>query len=180
VDGDAFAPRAFATAGVSTLIANSFSKNFSLYGERCGGLSVVCRDEGERDRVEGQLMSTVRANYSNPPTHGARIIAAVLADTRLRDSWQRELAGMRERIRQMRQAIHDGLAQHDVPRAALSRYLVQRGMFTYTGLSAGQVDRLRTEHGVYLLRSGRMCVAGLNTRNVSMTASAIADVMKGT
>lgn len=175
---DAYAPRAFAAAGVSTLIANSFSKNFSLYGERCGGLSVVCRDSEERDRVQGQLMSTVRANYSNPPTHGAKVIAKVLGDEKLRSAWQEELGAMRDRIKSMRRAIHDGLQRRGVP-ADLSRYLAQRGMFTYTGLTAQQVDRLRQQHGVYLLRSGRMCVAGLNDGNVAIVANAIADVMTG-
>jgi aromatic-amino-acid transaminase len=178
LDGDAYAPRAFAAASVPTLVANSFSKNFSLYGERCGGLTVVCRDAAEREQVAGQLMSTVRANYSNPPTHGAKVIARVLADGRLREAWLRELAAMRERISKMRLEIHEALAQRGVRGADLSRYLAQRGMFTYTGLSAEQVDRLRAEHGVYLLRSGRMCVAGLNASNLAVVANAIAAVTR--
>jgi aromatic-amino-acid transaminase len=176
IESDAYAPRAFAAAGVSTLIANSFSKNFSLYGERCGGLTVVCRDSEERDRVQGQLMSTVRANYSNPPTHGAKVIAKVLGDPKLRSAWQEELGAMRDRIKSMRRAIHGNLQRCGVS-TDLSRYLAQRGMFTYTGLTAQQVDRLRQAHGVYLLRSGRMCVAGLNDSNVVPVANAIAHVM---
>jgi aromatic-amino-acid transaminase len=126
--------------------------------------------------VLGQLTRTVRANYSNPPTHGARIIARVLGNPGLREQWQLELAGMRERIKAMRQAIYEGLSG-SVKGAARSRFLTQRGMFSYTGLSAEQVDRLREQHGVYLLRSGRMCVAGLNTRNVSIVAAAFASVL---
>jgi aromatic-amino-acid transaminase len=176
VEEDAFAPRAFAVAGVPTLVANSFSKNFSLYGERCGGLSVVCSSPEERGRVLGQLMATVRANYSNPPTHGARIIASVLTRSEPHASWLAELGAMRDRIRSMRQSIHDGL-QEKTTGKSLSRYLTQRGMFTYTGLSARQVDQLRVEHAVYLLRSGRMCVAGLNEGNVSRVVDAIAHVL---
>jgi aromatic-amino-acid transaminase len=178
VEEDAFAPRLFAMAGIATLVANSFSKNFSLYGERCGGLSVVCRSAGEQSRVFGQLTATVRANYSNPPTHGARIIASVLNEPARREAWCNELAGMRDRIQSMRRAVHDGLLQRTG--ASMQRYLTQRGMFTYTGLGERQVDRLREEHGVYLLRTGRMCVAGLNARNVAKVADAIAAVMATT
>jgi aromatic-amino-acid transaminase len=124
-------------------------------------------------------MCTVRANYSSPPTHGARIIASVLNSPQLRQSWADELAGMRERIQAMRTAIHAGL----LPKAGqrdISRFLTQRGMFSYTGLSAGQVDRLRDQYGVYLLRSGRMCVAGLNAGNVNAVADAVAQVIATT
>ncbi|MBP0638830.1 amino acid aminotransferase [Cupriavidus sp. AcVe19-6a] len=179
LEQDAFAVRALTDAGVTCLVANSFSKNFSLYGERCGALSVVCRSSEEATRVLGQLTCTVRANYSNPPTHGARIIARVLGDAALRSNWTAELAAMRGRIQVMRQAVHSGLEGHVAGRA-LSRYLDQRGMFTYTGLSPDQVDCLREVHGVYLLRSGRMCVAGLNQRNVGVVAAAIASVLKHT
>ncbi|MDR6428029.1 MULTISPECIES: amino acid aminotransferase [Variovorax] len=173
---DAYGPQAFAAAGVPALVANSFSKNFSIYGERCGGLSVVCRSAEERQCVQGQLTATVRANYSNPPTHGAKIIATVLGDDDLRTAWHGELDEMRDRLKAMRQAIHDRLKKCGVT-DDLSRYLTQRGMFTYTGLSADQVDRLREEFGVYILRSGRMCVAGLNASNVDVVADAIAKVM---
>jgi aromatic-amino-acid transaminase len=178
LDEDASCVRLIASAGVPLFVANSFSKNFSLYGERCGALSAVCQSPDEAGRVLGQLMSTVRANYSNPPTHGARLVAAVLASPQLRASWEKELAAMRERILAMRRAIHDGLAG-SASAGMLARYLEQRGMFTYTGLTETQVDRLREEHGVYLLRSGRMCVAGLNERNVGYVASAIASVLPG-
>jgi len=176
LDDDAFAIREMEREGLSFLVANSFSKNFSLYGERCGGLSVVCNSADEASRVLGQLTGAVRANYSNPPTHGARIVNKVLTTPALRAQWQAELDAMCQRITRMRQAIHDSLVGH-VSGEALSRYVKQRGMFTYTGLSAEQVDSLREEHGVYLLRSGRMCVAGLNESNVSIVAKAIGTVL---
>ena len=176
LDEDAFAVRALTDAGVPTVVANSFSKNFSLYGERCGALSVVCESADEAARVFGQLMGTVRANYSNPPTHGARLVAQVLTTPSLRHAWETELDGMRTRIASMRTQIHARLAPH-VSGEKLSRYIAQRGMFTYTGLSAEQADTLRETHGVYVLRSGRMCVAGLNTRNVDTVAQAIAQVL---
>ncbi|ALS59471.1 amino acid aminotransferase [Pandoraea norimbergensis] len=178
LDADAFAVRALTESGVPTVVANSFSKNFSLYGERCGALSVVCASTQEASHVFGQLTGTVRANYSNPPTHGARLVAQVLTTPALRQSWEKELDGMRTRIASMRAEIHAQLASH-VSDEKRSRYLAQRGMFTYTGLSAAQADALRETHGVYILRSGRMCVAGLNTRNVGTVASAIAQVLTG-
>ncbi|SAK88971.1 aromatic amino acid aminotransferase [Caballeronia calidae] len=176
LDDDAFAVRELARRGVPAFIANSFSKNFSLYGERCGGLHVICDDTAEADRVLGQLTSAVRANYSNPPTHGAKIVTQVLNTPALRQSWQDELASMCQRIARMRQAIHDGLKDH-VSGEMLTRYIKQRGMFTYTGLVAEQADRLKEEFGVYILRSGRMCVAGLNDSNVQIVADAIGKVL---
>ncbi|WP_244830980.1 amino acid aminotransferase [Caballeronia sp. TF1N1] len=176
LDADAFAVREIARRGVPAFVANSFSKNFSLYGERCGGLHVVCDDAAEADRVLGQLTSAVRANYSNPPTHGAKIVTKVLNTPELAQSWREELAAMCQRIARMRHAIHDGLREH-VRGEALARYIKQRGMFTYTGLQAEQVDRLREEFGVYILRSGRMCVAGLNDSNVQVVADSIGKVL---
>ncbi|CAM2175597.1 tyrosine aminotransferase [Paraburkholderia sacchari] len=177
LDADAFAVRELGRRGVPALVANSFSKNFSLYGERCGGLHVICDDAEAADRVLGQLTSAVRSNYSNPPTHGAKIVTRVLTNPELKASWEAELAAMCERIARMRRAIHDGLAAH-VSGEALSRYVKQRGMFTYTGLSADQVERLKEEFGVYILRSGRMCVAGLNESNVSIVVDAVGKVLK--
>jgi aromatic-amino-acid transaminase len=179
LDEDAACIRLLVSSGVPLIVANSFSKNFSLYGERCGALSVACASADEAKRVLGQLASRVRANYSNPPTHGARLVASVLHAPALRASWEQELGAMRERILAMRKHIYDGLNGH-VEERLLTRYLAQRGMFTYTGLTENQVERLREEHAVYLLRSGRMCVAGLNERNVGYVASAIASVVKGT
>jgi aromatic-amino-acid transaminase len=178
IDADAFAIRELARQRVPAFVANSFSKNFSLYGERCGGLSVICESPEVAARVLGQLTSAVRANYSNPPTHGAKIVARVLATDALRQAWQDELASMRQRIMQMRAAMHE-LLRGEVPDTLLARYLEQRGMFTYTGLTADQVDVLRERHGVYLIRSGRMCVAGLNENNVGTVAQAIASVVVG-
>ncbi len=175
---DAACVRMLAEAGIPLIAANSFSKNFSLYGERCGALSVVCKSADEASRVLGQLMSAVRANYSNPPTHGARVVANVLSDMSLRASWEAELATMRERILTMRGTIHAGLAGR-VDEVMRARYVAQRGMFTYTGLTVSQVERLRNEHAVYVLRSGRMCVAGLNARNADYVASSIAAVVSG-
>ena len=175
---DAFALRMLADAGLAFFVANSFSKSFSLYGERVGGLSVVCPNAAEAALVAGQLQVAVRKNYSSPPTHGARIVARVLAEPALHAAWVAELDAMRERIRQMRQRLHDVLAAR-VPGRDFSYFLTQRGMFSYTGLSAAQVDVLREQHGVYLVRSGRMCVAGLNSGNVEPTAEAIAAVLGG-
>ncbi|CAN0626367.1 tyrosine aminotransferase [Burkholderia multivorans] len=177
LDADAFAVRELARRGLPTLVANSFSKNFSLYGERVGGLSVICEDADAADRVLGQLAGAVRSNYSNPPIHGAKIVAMVLNTPELRKAWEQELASMCRRIAKMRQSIHDGLRDH-VRGEALTRYVKQRGMFTYTGLAESQVEALREQHGVYILRSGRMCVAGLNDANVGVVADAIAAVLK--
>jgi aromatic-amino-acid transaminase len=175
IDADAFSVRALTDAGLPCLVANSFSKNFSFYGERCGGLSVVCASPDEAQRVLGQLCATVRANYSNPPTHGARVITHVLHDPGLKRAWIGELEAMRERIAGMRRALHSRLTGR-ISGPRLDLYVRQRGMFTYTGLTETQVDRLRFDHGVYILRSGRLCVAGLNDANVDIAAQAIATV----
>ena len=176
IQEDAFAIRALADAGVSFFCASSFSKSFSLYGERCGALSVVCPDAAQAELVLGQLKATIRKNYSSPPTHGGQIVARVLQTPALYAQWADELNGMRVRIRAMREKLH-AVLQHKLPGRDFSYFLSQRGMFSYTGLSAEQVDRLRDEHAVYLLRSGRMCVAGLNTGNVEATAVAMAAVL---
>jgi aromatic-amino-acid transaminase len=174
---DAFAIRALADAGVSFFCASSFSKSFSLYGERCGGLSVVCPDKAQAELVLGQLKATIRKNYSSPPTHGGQVVARVLQTPELFRQWADELDGMRTRIRAMRQRLHDGLVAR-LPGRDFGYFLSQRGMFSYTGLSPEQCDRLREEHGVYLVRSGRMCVAGLNQNNVDAVAEAMAAVLK--
>ncbi|MGQ0599375.1 amino acid aminotransferase [Aquabacterium sp.] len=176
IDEDAHAIRALADAGVPFCVANSFSKSFSLYGERVGGLSVVCPDKDQAGRVFGQLMSAVRRNYSSPPTHGGQIVARVLQTPALHKLWADELGAMRSRIQLMRQRLYDGLVQR-VPGRDVSYFIKQRGMFSYTGLSAEQADILREQHGVYVLRSGRMCVAGLNNNNVDRVAEALAAVL---
>jgi aromatic-amino-acid transaminase len=173
---DAYAVRALADAGLVFFVANSFSKSMSVYGERCGALSVVCADAAEADLVLGQLKYTVRRNYSSPAIHAGQIVAHVLGDADLRAMWEQEVAAMRVRIAQMRRALHDVLAAQ-LPGRDFSYFLSQRGMFSYTGLSPAQVDRLREEFGVYLVRSGRMCVAGLNAGNVARTAEAMAAVL---
>ena len=176
IEADAYAARALASAGLSFFIANSFSKSMSVYGERCGALSVVCPDAAQAVNVLGQLKFTVRRNYSSPPIHGGQIVATVLTDPALRPVWERELAAMRERILAMRKSLH-AVMQAKVPGRNFDYFLTQRGMFSYTGLSAAQVDELRERHAVYLVRSGRMCVAGLNSTNVEATAVAMAQVL---
>jgi aromatic-amino-acid transaminase len=181
---DAYAVRALAAARgpdgrpVSFVVANSFSKSMSLYGERCGALSVVCADAAEAVNVLGQLKFTVRRNYSSPPIHGGQIVAAVLGTGSLRQAWEAELGAMRERIQAMRKALHATLSAR-VPGRDFSYFLSQRGMFSYTGLKPAQVDRLREEFAVYLVRSGRICVAGLNSHNVEATGVAMAAVLAG-
>ncbi|MEF7615964.1 amino acid aminotransferase [Aquincola sp. MAHUQ-54] len=177
LEEDAFAVRALADAGLPCFVANSFSKNFSLYGERVGALSVVCAHEAAAETVLGQLQATVRRNYSTPPTHGARIVATVLQSPALFEAWRDELAAMRQRIQAMRQQLHAGLDERLQGRQPIGHFLSQRGMFSYTGLSAAQVDWLRHEQGIYLVRSGRMCISGLSTRNVGYVAQAMAHVL---
>ncbi|MDG1640797.1 aromatic amino acid transaminase [Klebsiella huaxiensis] len=176
IEEDAYAIRAIASAGIPMLVSNSFSKIFSLYGERVGGLSVVCEDAETAGRVLGQLKATVRRNYSSPPNFGAQVVAAVLNDTELKASWLAEVEGMRTRILAMRQELVNVL-KDTVPGGNFDYLLKQRGMFSYTGFSAAQVDRLHDEFGVYLIASGRMCVAGLNSRNVQRVAQAFAAVI---
>jgi aromatic-amino-acid transaminase len=176
IEADAHAARALASAGVSFFIANSFSKSMSVYGERCGALSVVCPDAEEAGLVLGQMKFTVRRNYSSPPIHGGQIVATVLTEPELRRNWETELGAMRERIVAMRKKLH-GVLSAKLPGRNFDYFLTQRGMFSYTGMSAQQVDRLREEHALYMVRSGRICVAGLNSSNVEATAVAMAAVL---
>jgi aromatic-amino-acid transaminase len=176
LEQDAYAVRAMAASGAAFIVANSFSKSMSVYGERCGALSVVCPTKHEADLVLGQLKLTVRRIYSSPAIHAAGIMALVLGDAKLRAMWETEVGQMRERILAMRKSLHAVLSAR-VKGRDFGYLLNQRGMFSYTGLSAAQVDRLREEHAVYLIRSGRMCVAGLNAGNVERTAQAMAAVM---
>lgn len=175
---DAYAVRALADAGLTFFIANSFSKSMSVYGERCGALSAVCASAGEAQLVLGQLAATVRRIYSSPAIHAGKLVAKVLGEPDLRALWEAEVAQMRSRIAAMRRALHDALAPQ-VPGRDVGYLLSQRGMFSYTGLSPEQVQRLRDEHAVYLIRSGRMCVAGLSRANVGRVADAMAAVMRG-
>ena len=174
---DAYAVRALADAGLTFFVANSFSKSMSVYGERCGALSAVCASAAEAELVMGQLRFTVRRIYSSPAIHAGKIVAHVLGDADLRPMWEAELAKMRDRILAMRLALHGRLAAL-LPGLDVGYLLSQRGMFSYTGLSGAQVDALREQHAVYLIRSGRVCIAGLNSANVGRTAEAIAAVLK--
>lgn len=173
---DAFAPRLLADAGLTFLVVNSFSKSMSVYGERAGALSAVCADRAEAELVLGQLKATVRRNYSSPPMHAAAIVSRVLGEPALRARWEAEVGAMRERILAMRRRLHAVLSARK-PGRDFGYILGQRGMFSYTGLAPAQVDRLREAHAVYLLRSGRICVAGLNNGNVERAAEAIAAVI---
>jgi aromatic-amino-acid transaminase len=173
-DGAAVAK--FVAAGLDVLISTSFSKSFSLYGERVGALTVVCENADEAARVLSQLKIVIRTTYSNPPTHGAQIVATVLTTPALRAQWEDELAAMRSRIKKMRTALVEQLAAAGV-QGDLSFITRQRGMFSYSGLTAPQMQRLRSEFGVYGVDSGRICVAALNTNNLPAVAAAIAKVM---
>jgi len=176
IEEDAYAVRALADAGLSFFVANSFSKSMSVYGERCGALSVVCPDAKQAEHVLGQLKATVRRSYSSPPIFGGQLVAKVLTDPALRPMWEAEVAAMRERILAMRKQLH-AVVQAKVPGRNFDYFLTQRGMFSYTGLTPAQVDRLRDQYAVYLVRSGRMCLAGLNSHNVEATAVAMAAVL---
>jgi aromatic-amino-acid transaminase len=176
VQADAWSLRALASAGVSFFIANSFSKSMSIYGERAGALSVVCASAVEAQNVLGQLKATVRRNYSSPPIHAGQLVATVLTDPALRQDWEAELASMRERIVHMRHALHAAL-QALAPHKNFDFLLTQSGMFSYTGFTVAQVEQLRADHGLYMLRSGRICMAGLNTGNVQAAGQAMAKVL---
>ncbi|WP_199152757.1 amino acid aminotransferase [Chromobacterium sp. ASV23] len=176
IDADALAVRLFAVSGLQFFIASSFSKSFSLYGERVGALSIVTSGKDESARVLSQLKRVIRTNYSNPPIHGAAIVAAVLSSPELRRQWEEELAGMRDRIRAMRLALLEAIKAHGVA-ADFSFITAQRGMFSYTGLTAAQVERLREEFGIYAVSTGRICLAALNSKNVDYVAAAIAKVL---
>lgn len=175
LEQDVAAVRAFAQAGIPVFVTISFSKTFSLYGERVGALAVVCSDADEATRVLSRLKIIVRTTYSNPPTHGASVVATVLGDSELRPLWESELGAMRERIKAMRTGLRDGLV---AARAAADvDYIVnQNGMFSYSGLTREQMLRLREEFGVYGLDSGRICVAALNDDNLPSVVEAIAAV----
>ena len=166
----------FVAAGLNIFVSTSFSKSFSLYGERVGALSVVASDKEEAARVLSQLKIAIRTNYSNPPIHGGAVVAAVLNNPELRAQWEQELAEMRVRIKAMRQKLVDGLKAAGV-KQDMSFITSQIGMFSYSGLSKDQMVRLRSEFGVYGTDTGRMCVAALNSKNIDYVCQAIAKVM---
>ena len=176
IDEDAAAVRLFAESGLTFFVSSSFSKSFSLYGERVGALSIVSESKEESARVLSQVKRVIRTNYSNPPTHGASIVAAVLNSPELRAQWEEELAEMRLRIRGMRIQMVDLLAKN-APQRDFSFVGRQRGMFSYSGLSVEQVHRLRNEFGIYALDTGRICVAALNQSNIEVVTDAIVQVI---
>jgi aromatic-amino-acid transaminase len=165
----------FLDAELDFFVSTSFSKSFSLYGERVGALSVVCSSKEETARVLSQLKIVIRTNYSNPPTHGAQVVATVLTTPALRAMWEDELAGMRIRIKQMRELLETRLVAAGI-QSDVSFITRQKGMFSYTGLSAPQMQWLRNEFGVYGVDSGRICVAALNTGNIDKVVQAISAV----
>ena len=166
----------FVAAGLTFFVSTSFSKSFSLYGERVGALSVLCASQDEAARVLSQLKIMIRTNYSNPPTHGGSVVAMVLNDPALRAQWEQELAGMRTRIKAMRQKLVDGLKAAGV-KQDMDFITEQIGMFSYSGLSKDQMVRLRSEFGVYGTDTGRMCVAALNEKNIGHVCASIAKVI---
>jgi len=166
----------FVQAGLTFFVSTSFSKSFSLYGERVGALSVLCASKEEADRVLSQLKIVIRTNYSNPPTHGGAVVAAVLNNPELRALWERELGEMRVRIKAMRQKLVEGLKAAGV-KQDMSFITQQIGMFSYSGLSKDQMVRLRSEFGVYGTDTGRMCVAALNSKNIDYVCQCIAKVI---
>jgi aromatic-amino-acid transaminase len=166
----------FVAAGLSFFVSTSFSKSFSLYGERVGALSVLCASKEEADRVLSQLKIVIRTNYSNPPIHGGAVVAAVLGNPELRSLWEKELGEMRVRIKAMRQKLVDGLKAAGV-KQDMSFITTQIGMFSYSGLSKDQMVRLRNEFGVYGTDTGRMCVAALNSKNIDYVCACIAKVV---
>jgi aromatic-amino-acid transaminase len=173
---DAAALDLFSASGLQFVVSSSFSKSFSLYGERVGALTIVTADKDESARVLSQVKRVIRTNYSNPPTHGGAVVAAVLASAELRQQWEDELGGMRDRIRAMRNSLVEKLTAAGA--TGFEFIKVQRGMFSYTGLTAAQVEKMRADYGIYAVSTGRICVAALNTRNIDYVAKAIAAVLK--
>jgi aromatic-amino-acid transaminase len=176
LDADAFAVRAFAEAGIPCLVAQSFSKSFALYRERVGALTVVTGSEDEAKRVRSQLKRVIRTNYSSPASHGAQLVAAVLSDADARARWENEVAEMRDRIRQMRELFVRRMREKGVEQD-FSFIERQRGMFSYSELPRETVDRLRSEYSIYIVGSGRVCVAALNEKNIDYVCEAIAETL---
>lgn len=176
LEEDAQVVRLFAKLDIPMFISSSFSKSFSLYGERVGALTVLSASKDEAERVLSQVKRTIRTNYSNPPTHGGTVVSMVLNSPELFAMWEKELGEMRDRIRLMRAQLVAKLKEHGATQN-FDFVLAQRGMFSYSGLTQAQVERLRNEHGIYAVNSGRICVAALNSRNIDAVAKAIAQVL---
>ena len=177
LEDDGRVVRLFAESGLTFLVASSFSKSFSLYGERVGALTIVDSSKDESSRVLSQLKRVIRSNYSTPPTHGGMVVTTVLGDPALRGMWVKELGEMRDRIKSMRRGLADRLKARGIEQD-LSFMVKQRGMFSYSGMNAAQVERLQKEFGIYALSSGRICVAALNHKNLDYVADAVATVFK--
>ncbi len=176
IDEDALVVRRFAQTPGPLFVASSFSKSLSLYGERVGALSIVAASADEAQRILSQVKRVVRTNYSNPPTHGGQLAAAILTTPELRVLWERELAAMRERIREMRRQLSERLSAK-LPGRDFSFIVEQRGMFSYSGMTRDEVIRLRAEFGVYAIETGRICVAALNSGNIDYAAESIAKIL---
>ena len=176
ISEDALALNLFSASGLLFFVSSSFSKSFSLYGERVGALSIVTAAKDEAARVLSQVKRVIRTNYSNPPTHGGAVVAAVLSNPELRQMWEDELAAMRVRIRSMRSSLVDKLKAKGTAQD-FSFIIKQRGMFSYTGLSVEQVARLKDEFGIYAVSTGRICLAALNSKNIDYVADSIAAVL---
>ncbi|MCO6524083.1 MAG: aspartate/tyrosine/aromatic aminotransferase [Candidatus Schmidhempelia sp.] len=174
VEEDTYAIRAMANANLPCLISNSFSKIFSLYSERVGGLSIICANQKQAKHVLSQLQAAVRRNYSSPPSYGARLVSTILTDSVLRQLWLEEVNSMRERICLMRTLLTKALNKNQ-PKQNFDYLVNQRGMFSYTGFNLQQIDYLREQYGIYLVSNGRMCVAGLNHNNIDFVAKAFAN-----
>ena len=177
MDSDAYAIRKAVEMGLPVFVSNSFSKNLSLYGERVGGLSVVCPSTDEAERVFGQLNATVRRIYSSPPSHGGRVVDIVMNDEALHEQWVGEVYAMRDRIKAMRLKLKSVL-EEKVPGRDFDYLTEQNGMFSFTGLTPEQVEKLQSKYGIYMVSNSRMCVAGLNSSNIDYVANAMADVLK--
>ena len=177
MDSDAYAIRKAVDMGMPLFVSNSFSKNLSLYGERVGGLSVVCPTTDETERVFGQLNSMVRRIYSSPPSHGGHVVDIVMNDAPLHEQWIGEVYAMRDRIKAMRLKLKSVL-EAKIPNRNFDYITSQNGMFSFTGLTPEQVERLKNEYSIYMISNSRMCVAGLNTNNIDYVANAMADVLK--
>lgn len=176
MDKDAYAIRRAVDLGLSFFVSNSFSKNLSLYGERVGGLSVVCASEQEANLVQGQLQFTIRRLYSSPPSHGGHVVDVVMNDQALFEEWVDEVYAMRDRIKQMRQTLR-AVLESKIKHKSFEYLTTQQGMFSFTGLTPKQVSRLQDEFAIYMVSNGRMCVAGLNSDNIDYVANAIASVL---
>lgn len=176
LEEDARVVKLFATLDIPVFVSSSFSKSFSLYGERVGALTILCASKEEADRVLSQVKRVIRTNYSNPPTHGGKVVSMVLNDEKLFALWEQELSEMRDRIRTMRAQLVAKLKEYGVTKN-FDFVLAQRGMFSYSGLTKEQVEKLRNEHGIYAVNSGRICVAALNSKNIDAVAKAIAAVL---